>query len=187
MTRSPAMDRLLALGLLGLMAALFVLLVLLPGFRAESAARAETERLSRLVAQADARAAVLEPASAALAEAEALRASHPAWTPPADPALLVARLQTELRDMVQAAGGVPSLTRAGEPVTEGKLTRQDIRVQFTGDDATLRALLYEIDHARPDLRLEALSVRVLRTRDARQYLSMDMTVTALLDAGEGDG
>lgn len=184
MTRHALMDRILALGLFLAVCVIFAFAALLPGLQAEAKAREETIRLSRLIAQADARAATLESDRAALTEARARRSSHPAWTQAADLALVTARIQTDLRDMVTGFNGVASQTRAADPTTDDGFMRQSVRIQFTGDDTVLRGLLYQIDYARPDLKLDNISLRILRTRDATQYLSMDMTVSALVaDAG----
>lgn len=186
MSRSSAFDRAAAVLILLGTAILFAGVVLWPGLRATEAAKAEARRLVDLIELADRRsqgAADLRHESGRLVAA---LADHPARLRDMDLALATARLQSDLRARVEAAGGVPSQTRAGEVDVAGDIARLPIQLQFTGDDTVLRALIYAFDYALPAIRLSELEVRTLRTRDPSQYLAVSMTVTAHILISEAE-
>lgn len=188
MTFALLRDRALALAVLLVAVGLFLALAVWPGFRAESVARAKARDLSGTIALAERRMAGTGIDGSRLTDLVDRLAVHPAIQPPDDAGLTVARLQSELRQIVETAGGLPSQTSAGEVDDEDGLPMQPLRVQFTGNDAVLRDVLHALEFARPDLRLTALSIRPLRTRDPAQYLAFDMSVVVILptDAEEGD-
>lgn len=180
MTPGLLLDRLLALAILLAGLALVYAVVLWPGFRAEAGARERAQDLLATIALAERRTDDIEPLARDLDRLRGSEGAHPARQPAGEPGLAAARLQTELRALAERAGGKPSQTSTGEGREVDGLTRLPLRIQLTGDDAVLRQILYALDHERPDLRLVALSLRTLRTRDPGQYLAMDLTVEAIL-------
>ena len=180
MSQSGTFDRAAALLILLFAAIVFAALVLWPGFRATEAAKSEAQRLVDLIELADRRSQGSSDLRTEAAQLTAALAEHPALMRDMDLALATARLQSDLRSRIEAAGGVPSQTRAGEIETTGSIARLPIQLQFTGDDEVLRAVIHTIDYTLPAIRVTDVEVRTLRTRDQGQYLAIWMTVSAHL-------
>ncbi len=180
MTAGLLRDRILAILLLCLALGAVFAVLMLPGLRAGAAARAQATELMGMIALAERRGDGTAQISDQLATLERVLAEHPARQPDEDAGLTGARLQSELRALIDGAGGSVSQTSAGSYEIEHGITVLPLRLQFTGDDHLLRQVIHALDYDRPDLRMRSLSLRTLRTRDPSQYLAMDMTVTAII-------
>lgn len=177
MTGALLRDRLAALAIFGAVLGLGFFLIVWPGLRAETAARLEAENLIGQIALAERRGSAITPSAMDVISQE--NARHPALQPTDDAGLTGARLQSELVDLIEGAGGMVSQSSAGTVATDAVLPLLPLRLQFSGNEQVLRDVLATLDADRPDLRLQSLALRTLRSRDPLQSIAFDLVVAAI--------
>lgn len=159
MTRTRITDRFMALALLVAAIGLFAAFVIFPALRTADGLRTEiAERLS-LIARAEGRAVAYDDLVETVADEQKVLAAAPGLLPTEAPDLAGARLQERVRNIVTAAGGLPSRSDVGDLIEDGAFLGVPARVTFLGDAQTLRDVLHEIEFATPDLTVTDLSIR----------------------------
>ncbi len=154
--------RILALGILAGLLALFVFLILVPlvdrGVTLQQSISDVSFRVDRL-GQVAARLPELRQEVERL---EAVVAEQRLTLDAENESLARASLQEMISDIVQRHGGDLQSTRVQAAVRDGGLRRIDLRVQMQGDSAVLAAILQEFESVQPLLFVHSLSVRAAR-------------------------
>ncbi len=78
------------------------------------------------------------------------------------PALASAELQTFVKNIIVAAGGVLDSTQVISQVEEAELIHIAVNVRLSGDIEMLRSVLYQIEQAKPLMLIEELDIRPIR-------------------------
>lgn len=107
---------------------------------------------------------------AALAEEQARDDYKAFYFDAATPALAGAQLQTEVQEMVRAAGARPVSTQVLPVKPDEQPPRVRIRTQLQGDTEALLDILFRIEQARPFLFVDQMSIRstMPRARPSRR-------------------
>jgi general secretion pathway protein M len=114
--------------------------------------------------------ATLPSLKAALAEEKAKDDYKAFYFDAATSALAGAQLQTDVQEMVRAAGARPISTQVLPVNADEQPLRVRIRTQFQGDTEALLDILFRVDQARPFLFVDQMSIRSTtpRTRPSRR-------------------
>jgi general secretion pathway protein M len=114
--------------------------------------------------------ATLPSLKAALAEEKAKDDYKAFYFDAATSALAGAQLQTDVQEMVRAAGARPISTQVLPVKTDEQPLRVRIRTQFQGDTEDLLDILFRVEQARPFLFVDQMSIRstMPRARPSRR-------------------
>lgn len=181
-TAVPAwISRLAAIGLFVFVAAVLVVLAVLPTLQAYD----DTEfALARAKAQAAAFQRVAGSRAAYEARLEELRARESAsqvYLQGETDALATARLQDQVSGVIERHGGTVRSIQILPGEDDEEFRRVSVRVQFTGTTASLFQAVYSLETARPFVFIDNLDVRNRRSRRRANQQTDDPALSVTLD------
>ncbi len=103
------------------------------------------------------------------------------YLPGANPALVAASLQNQIKKFVESPGGKLLSTQILPPEVEQGSTRVAVRVRTTGSMASLYRALYAIEANRPALFIDTVDLNVRQVRMMRQQEAAESELMAGYD------
>ncbi|MCG6941196.1 MAG: type II secretion system protein M [Thiohalocapsa sp.] len=163
----PGVDCIVAWGALLLLPVLLALAIALPWWQRLQALDADYERGVDQLYRYQRLVATLPGLRAALAREQSNEDFKAFYFNAETPALAGARLQSEVQEMVRAAGARPISTQILPTNEEEQPPRVRIRIQLQGTTDELLDVLHRIESAQPFLFVEQMSIRSTAPRAPR--------------------
>jgi general secretion pathway protein M len=183
--RAPSLDCVLAWGLALAVPTLLILAIGLPWWQQRAELNAQIEKNRDQLSRYQSLVATLPALRAELEREQANEDFKAFYYDAQTPALAGARLQSEVQDMIRAAGARPISTQVLPASTDEQPPKVLIRTQLQGTTDELLDVLYRIEAARPFLFVDQMSVRSTSPRARPQPRRAGRVINRAYDRSVG--
>lgn len=156
---APHIQRLIALGILGLLLSGLALFAAIPAWNASAAHAGQVDLLRRQVLRMKGMAEATPQFEKLLKQVGNNPDIQQITIAATQPSLAVAQLQGKLGQIFSAASATVSQSQSLPEAKEGALTKVSVQANIEADIKALTAALHAIDEARPLLTIEKLTIR----------------------------